>query len=114
MTFVRIRLDQINHDDPSPMIINVVIDADNKVSKKIPHSGWWGISKGNAWCRPLVFRPDGMVDFGGDPEDSVGDRYAEMQIFDRAFDIGEKFYMKDLGDGDVSQFIVREIINLSE
>ena len=114
MTFVRIRLEQVNHEDPSPMIINLDLGSDRKPSKAIPQSGWWGIPKGNSWCRPVIFRPDGMVDFGGDPEDSEGDRYAEMQIFNRVFELGESFYMKDLGDGEVSQFVVREIIDLSE
>ena len=54
------------------------------------------------------------MDFGGDPEDSTKDRYPKMQIFDRTFEIGERFYMEDFEDGSVSEFVVREIIDLSE
>ena len=114
MPYVRIRLDQVNAEEPSPMIINLPLGPDKRPMRAIPHSGWWGIPKGNNWCRPLIFKPDGMVDFGGDPEDSNEERYARMSIFDRAFELGARFYLEDFEDGSVSEFVVREIIDLSE
>lgn len=54
-----------------------------------------------------------MVHFSGDPEEDDSERYSEMQIFDRPIELGERFYMKDLEDGDVSEFVVREIIDLA-
>lgn len=114
MPYVRIRLEQLNHEEPSPLIINTPVGADKKISKSVPHSGWWGIPKGNNWCRPVIFRPDGKIDFGGDPEDSEDERYGSMQIFDRVLEIGERFYLEDHEDGEVSEFVIREIIELSD
>lgn len=112
MRFCRIRLEQLNSDDPSPLVIDLPLGTDDKTTSKIPQPGWWGIPKGNNWCRPVIFKPDGLIDFGGDPEDSHEERYSKMQIFDRVFQIGERFYMEDLEDRGVHEFVVREVIEL--
>jgi hypothetical protein len=112
MKLVRIRFDQVNEDEPAPLVVTVPLNDDNTISHAIPHAGWWGIPKGNNWCRPVIFKPDGSVDFGGDPEDSHGERYGEMQIFGPRIEVGGRFYMKDLEDGSSSEFVVRELIEL--
>lgn len=108
MNWYRIRFDQIHHEDPSPLIITAPLDAKSQISLHIPFAGWWGTLKGNAWLRPVVFKPDGTVLFGQDPEDDREECVSEMQIFGIALDLGATFYMKDLEDGEVYQFVVRE------
>ncbi len=113
MSFVRISLDQVNSRDPAPLILNVPLGADLMISMAIPHGGWWGIPKGNHWCRPLIFNPDGKVDFGGDPEDLAVERYGRMLIFGRALDYGERFYLEDFELDVVSEFVVKKRMDLA-
>lgn len=112
MTWMRIRLDQVDNEDPAPLVITAPIGSDKCISMDIPFAGWWGKLKGNAWFRAVVFKPDGTVDFGGDPEESEEERFSDMQIYGKAFEIGASFYMEDRSDGEVSHFIVREMTPL--
>lgn len=113
MIWYRIRLDQVQSDSPDPIVITVPLDASSKIALSMPFAGWWGKLKGNAWLRPVVFQPDGNVRFAQDPEDDRDECISEMQIFGVPIDLGASFYLKDLEDGDVSQFIVREKTELS-
>jgi len=112
MPLVRVTLDQITDFDPAPMVITLALGSDNKPLQLIPYSGWWGRPKGNNWLRPIIFKPDGWVDFGGDPEDRHEERYARMQIFDRKFELGESFYLEDFEENTVTRFIVKKIDQL--
>ena len=85
MHVVRVKLDQICSSEPSPMVINLILGDDGKPKHSIPFCGWWGVPKTNHWCRALIFKPDGKVDFGGDPEDEHNERYAMMPIHDKVF-----------------------------
>lgn len=112
--FVRISCQEIDDedDDPAPLTFDVVLDADSRLSHKVPFAGWWGEPRTNAFLRPLVFRPDGIVDFGGDPADDDSERHAEMQLHGMVLNKGTKLYMRDKADGSVSIFLVKKIIDL--
>lgn len=112
MRLIRFVLKQINNEEPAPLIITASVNEENIIKPAIPYAGWWGIPKNNNWCRAVVFKPDGIVDFGGDPEEDYSERYAEMQIYGKPIILGEKYFMKDLEDGEVSEFIVIEAIDL--
>jgi len=109
MPWFRIKLDQISEEDPAPMVLTVPLGPDQCIAVEIPFAGWWGKLRGNAWFRPIVCKPDGTVEFSGDPEDDQNERVSDMQIFGKPFELGKMFYMKDREDGEVYEFVVREI-----
>lgn len=113
MSWYRIRLDQVQSDDPAPIVITVPLDVKSHVTLQIPFAGWWGTLKGNAWLRPVVFKPDGTMLFGQNPEDDREECVSEMQIYGASFVLGASFYMKDLEDGEVYHFVVREKTELN-
>lgn len=112
MTWMRIKLDQIDHDEPSPLVVTAPIGSDKRIALNIPFAGWWGSLKRNAWIRPIIFKPDGTVAFAGDPEDGEDERQAHMQIFGAIFELGAEFYMEDKEMDEVSRFVVREMTEL--
>jgi hypothetical protein len=113
MIWYRIRLDQVQSEAPDPIVITVPLDPTSRIALRMPFAGWWGTLKGNAWLRPVVFQPDGNVRFAQDPEDDRDECISEVQIFDRPLDLGASFYLKDLEDGEVSHFVVREKTELA-
>lgn len=112
--FVRISCQQIDDedDDPAPLTFDVVIDTDNRLLHNVPFAGWWGQPRTNAFLRPLVFRPDGIVDFGGDPEDDDKERHSEMKLHGAVLNKGTKLYLRDSSDDSVAIFVVKKIIDL--
>ena len=114
MKHVRAKFAQLEVDDPSPLVIDLLLGHDNTPKDGLPYAGWWGKPMSNNWFRPVVFRTDGSVDFGGDPEDPDEERFGRMPIHERSFDIGERFYLEDFEDRSVSVFQLRELVDLAE
>ncbi len=112
MKHVRVTCKQLDDEYPEPLVFDVVLGDDNRPAHKIPFAGWWGKPRSNNWLCPLVFRPDGAVDCGGDPEDSDEDRHWRTPFHETAFFVGTKFYMEDQGDGEVSTFVVTQLTDL--
>jgi hypothetical protein len=74
------------------LTIDLAVRGDNKVSKDIVTSGWWGNSESDdVW--PFIFRTDGEMDFGNDSANpfSSAVRYGHLYIHDKLID-GDKSY----------------------
>lgn len=113
MQFYRITFKQMNGDEPAPLVITIPLNEKNMVAQEIPFAGWWGKISGNNWCRPIIFMPNGRVDFGGDPDYSNEDRYGKMPLFEKTLEIGTSLYAENFDEDVEVEFRVKEIIALA-
>ena len=112
MRHVRVKL--LKEDDgiePSALVIDLVLGADRKPAHPIPFAGWWGKPCSGHWLRPLVFQPDGTVNWGGDAEDTDYHRFSRMPVHETAFTPGVKLNMWHL-DEVSDTFVVVQITDL--
>lgn len=76
------------------LTIDLAIRGDNKVSKEVLMSGWWGNSESDdVW--PFILRADGEMDFGNDstnPFDPLV-RYGHFDIHDKAIDREQSYQL---------------------
>lgn len=114
MKHVRITLEQRDDDEyPAPLVIDLVLGEDRKPAHQIPFGGWWGTPHGTNWIRPLVFQPNGKVNWGGDPEEDDYEKFSRMPVHETEFIVGAKLYLQHLDEG-TNVFIVKRIIDLAD
>ena len=109
MPFARIHLEEVSEDEKYSLVIQVFLDPTNTPVSSYPYAGWRGIPNPTEWCWPIVFKPDGTVDYGGAGGDDRAERRGEMNIYDRPFKTGAVYVMKHFDGSEPSQFVVRDI-----
>jgi hypothetical protein len=113
MKHVRVRFKE-DGDVRGDLIVDLPLDDQNVIAHDIPFAGWWGIPKGNNWIRPVVFKPNGEVEFGGDPEDPEEERISDMRIHGVPLKIGLQIVMIDREEGALTTFILTTMHNLDD
>jgi hypothetical protein len=71
-----------------PIIIDLLLDEEGNVSRKVPAVGWWGLFSPGDDFYPFVLRSDGRVDFGSVYEKEE-DRFGRCNLFDKQIRRGE-------------------------
>jgi hypothetical protein len=109
LPFARIHLELQNADEPEQLIIQALLGADDVPIAAYPYVGWRGIPNPTEWCWPLIFKPDGQVDYGGDAYEDRKDRLGTMNIYQRPFSVGEEYIMEHYDD---TEPLVFKVINI--
>lgn len=111
MKHIRVRFKE-DDEDRGDLVVDLPLNADNVIAHEIPFAGWWGVPKGNNWIRPVVFKPNGEVEFGGDPEDDG--RLSDMKLHGTVLEKGLRVFMVDRDDGEEIVFTLVSLYDLND